>query len=141
MRPRRTPTLAARLAPLLCLLLLLVGCSGLEENRRNSNFGLQNLSYEKALRWGEYKTAAAYIKPGVVTEPIDFADYDQIQVTDYRGRHTSQESGGNKVTLEVRISYLRKNTVSVRNLDQTLVWEYDESTERWWLLTPLPKFE
>ena len=122
-------------------LLLIGGCAGLEEDRRNSNFGLQNLSYENSLRWGEYKTAAAYIKPGTLDEPIDYEIYDKYQVTDYKVRNTVRSEDGNTVTLDIRINYVRKNTVSVRQVDMDVIWEFDETTERWWMLSSLPKFE
>ena len=135
--------LGQRLTLALALLgpLLLGVCAGIEEDRRNSNFGLQNLSYENALRWGEYKTAAAYIKPGTLAEPVDFDHYDQFNIADYKVRNTTRSEDDNTVYLDIRISYMRKNTVSVREVDQRVIWEYDEATERWWMLNSLPDFK
>ncbi len=126
-------------AALLCLLLL-AGCAGLEENRRNSNFGLQMLSFENAMRWGNYKLAASYIKPGLLDAPVDFDAFEGLQITDYKVRNTVTSADESQTTLELRISYLRKGDASVRSLDHTQLWEYDEETKRWWLMTPLPEF-
>jgi hypothetical protein len=133
------PAPAFRLLIALCGLLLLGGCAGLEENRRNSDFGLQTLSYENAIRWGEYKLAASYIKPGTLAAPIDFGHYDGIQITDYQVRNTLRD-GESRITLELRISYLRKGEVAVRQVDQEQVWEYDEGSKRWWIIGGLPEF-
>jgi hypothetical protein len=127
-------------ATLLCLLLL-AGCAGLEENRRNSNFGLQMLSFENAMRWGEYKVAAAYIKPGLLEAPVDFDAYEGVQITDYKVRNTVTSADESQTTLELRISYLRKGEITIRTLDETQVWEYDEASKRWWLMNPLPEFK
>jgi len=121
--------------------LLLGGCAGLEEDRRNSNFGLQLLSYENAVRWGNYKLAASYIKPGLQMEPIDFDAYDGIQIADWKVRNTINSEDGNRTTLELRIHYLRKGEASVRKIDREQTWEYDKETKRWWLITPFPKFD
>lgn len=134
------PKAAAHLAVALCGLLLLGGCAGLEENRRNSDFGLQTLSYENALRWGDYKLASGYIKPGTLSAPIDFDRYEGIQITDYQVRNTVTE-GEERVTLELRISYLRKGQAALRQIDQQQVWEYDEGSKRWWIIGGLPQFE
>ena len=119
--------------------LLLGGCAGLEENRSNSDFGLQTLSYENAIRWGEYKLAASYIKPGTLAAPIDFGRYEGIHVTDYQVRNTLRE-GDARITLELRISYLRKGEVAVRQVEQVQVWEFDEESKRWWIIGGLPEF-
>jgi len=121
--------------------LLLGGCAGLEEDRRNSNFGLQLLSYENAVRWGEYKLAATYLKPGLLTEPIDFDAYEGIEIADWKVRNTIHSEDGNQTTLELRIKYLRKGEASLRKIDRVQIWEYDEETTRWWLITPFPKFD
>jgi hypothetical protein len=121
--------------------LLLGGCAGLEEDRRNSNFGLQLLSYENAVRWGEYKLAASYIKPGLLTEPIDFDSYDGIEIADWKVRNTINSEDGNQTTLELRIHYMRKGEAQVRKIDRVQTWEYDKETKRWWLITPFPKFD
>jgi hypothetical protein len=124
----------------LCLLLL-GGCAGLEENRRNSDFGLQMLSFENAIRWGNYKLAAAYIKPGHLETPIDYDAYEGLQITDYKVRNTVTSADEEQTTLDLRISYLRKGDVTVRTLDHTQVWEYEETSKRWWLMTRLPEFK
>ena len=129
-----------RFATALLCLLLLAGCMALEENRRNSNFGLQMLSFENAMRWGEYKVAAAYIKPGLLEEPIDFDALEGLQITDYKVRNTVTSADESQTTLDLRITYLRKGEVTIRTLDETQVWEYDEGTKRWWLMGPLPDF-
>ena len=129
-----------RFATALLCLLLLAGCMALEENRRNSNFGLQMLSFENAMRWGEYKIAAAYIKPGILETPTDFDAYEGLQITDYKVRNTVTSADESQTTLDLRITYLRKGEVTIRTLDHTQVWEYDETTKRWWLMQPLPAF-
>ncbi len=133
---RSYPSLCA----VLLALLLIGGCSGLEENRRNADFGLQALSFENAMRWGNYKLAATYIRPGTLTTPIDFDLYEGVQITDYKVRNTVRDPDDTRITLEVRIAFLRKGEASVRTVDQTQPWEYDATVKRWWLMTSLPDF-
>ncbi|MDX1593964.1 MAG: hypothetical protein R3298_06930 [Gammaproteobacteria bacterium] len=123
------------------LLVLLAGCAGLEEDRRNADFGLQTLSFENAMRWGNYKLAATYLKPGPLTEAADPGRHEGVQITEYKVRNTLRSPDENRVTLDLRISYLRQGEASVRTLDQVQTWEYDEENKRWWLMTPLPAFE
>jgi hypothetical protein len=49
--------------------------------------------------------------------------------------------GESRITLELRISYLRKGEVAVRQVDQEQVWEYDEGSKRWWIIGGLPEFQ
>ena len=122
---------------------LIFGCAGLQtEKGKMDLFDRTSRAYDRALRWGQYEEAFAFIKMTAPDSPApDFEDYRQIRVTAYKVKQTIIDESYSKVMRIVDIQYYRMSNVTVKNLTHHQKWEYDEAEDRWYLISELPVFE
>ncbi len=125
------------------LVLLIVGCAGIETRKQMTLFGETSKAYGLAIRWGEYEEAVAFKRIGDKDDNLpDFAEYRQVRVTSYKVKKTIvDEKSFSKVLQIVDIQYYRMSNVTVKNLINRQKWEYNEEEDRWYLLSELPNFE
>lgn len=120
------------------LAVTLLGCGALSGGKRSSNYQMQMLAFENAMRWGEFQSADKFRKRGPGAAPTDFGAYEGIRVSAYRVLSTAPSPDGNRVVRTVKIDYYRETSPGVRSVTQRQVWEYDPEAEVWMLAGPLP---
>jgi len=124
------------------LVLLIVGCAGIETRKQMSLFDETTRAYGRAIRWGQYEEAFAFKRlTDKDDNSPDFAEYRQVRVTSYKIKKTRIAEDFSKVLQIVDIQYYRMSNVTVKNLIDRQKWEYDEEEDRWYLLSELPNFE
>jgi hypothetical protein len=124
------------------LVLLIVGCAGIETRKQMSLFDETSRAYGRAIRWGQFEEAFAFIRLADKDDNLpDFAEYRQIRVTSYKIKKTRIAEDFSKVLQIVDIQYYRMSNVTVKNFIDRQKWEYNEEEERWYLTSELPDFE
>jgi hypothetical protein len=124
------------------LVLLIVGCAGIETRKQMSLFDETSRAYGRAIRWGQFEEAFAFIRLADKDDNLpDFAEYRQIRVTSYKIKKTRIAEDFSKVLQIVDIQYYRMSNVTVKNFIDRQKWEYNEEEDRWYLTSELPDFE
>jgi len=125
------------------LVLLILGCAGIKTGQQMALFDETSRAYDRAIRWGDYEEAYAFINLSDQDENLpDFAEYRQIRVTSYKVKKTIvDEEGFSKVMRIVDIQYYRMNNVTVKTFIDRQRWEYNQEKDRWYLMSELPAFE
>jgi hypothetical protein len=124
------------------LVLLIVGCAGIETRKQMSLFDKTTRAYGRAIRWGQYEEAFAFKRLADEDDNLpDFAEYRQVRVTSYKIKKTRISEDFSKVLQIVDIQYYRMSNVTVKNFIDHQKWEYNEEEDRWYLTSELPDFE
>lgn len=122
-------------------IVLLSGCGALAGSKRSSQFDLQMLGFENALRWGNFKSADTYRKRDPGQLPSDYPDYKDVRVTAYEVQSQVPADNGDRITRVVRIDYYWASSPSVRSFEHVQEWVYDPAAGLWFLHSELPQFK
>lgn len=126
-------------AILLVFLFLSSGCGvGQQQGRL---FELSNLSYERALRWGDFNKALAFHQGR--NEPLDEAtraELKQIRVTAYDIVY-ARRVGENEIEQVVEVKYYLEDRAVERETTFDQRWEFDPEKKSWYLTSPFPEFQ
>ena len=124
------------------LILLGIGCLVASDVGAGRNYNKRLEEYGHAIRWSDFDTANAFVKP---TENDDTwakaADmYKDIRVADYVVENTKYQKKQKQVLQTVEILYYRVNNPTIRTFIDRQRWEYDTNEKEWYLMTGLPTF-
>lgn len=127
---------------ILALMLLLGGCaSGLEKKNALEE---RQYDYSAAIRWGNFEGAWNAVDPEYrkahPKTALEFARYDQIQVSGYSDLATEVAADKLSARREIQISVINKHTMTERSLRYTEAWRYDPAAKTWWVTSGLPDF-
>jgi hypothetical protein len=130
----------------ICLVLLICGCSGLQlqtDREKMNLYDKTTKAYDLAVRWGEWEDALAFLKRSGQDDALpDLEDYRQVRVTAVKVKNTIIDKQSLSIAQRVvDIQYYRMSNVTVKNLQNRQVWEYNEEEDRWYLISGLPVFE
>lgn len=130
----RTPRMNAAI-PLLCLVLpILISCSTFSEKKNDESHLAQNIeAFNSALRWEEYKIAAAMLPPHLLDEFWRQADAVQghMRIMDFEIRNILLEQGGFYGTAMLRFRYYYRNDPQVRTKTLRQQWRFLEKEKKW----------
>lgn len=131
-----------RLVPLALLLLLLTGCTTVDEKKKSMTLHSTMRAYESTIRWGDFETAYGFIKLDDAEDPgPDPSDLKAIKVTAYTSRITSVSEDGMEAQVVAEISYYNERRMSVVELVDRQTWRFDLEAGKWYLAVPLPAFK
>ena len=123
-----------------CLLVtLLTGCATLDEKKKERRFEDTIMLYERAIRWADFATAAAFQRLEQTTMQQAIPS-DSIRVTSYRQLNSQMLADGHEIRLTVQIDYYNNDTFKVVTLTDNQVWKFDPGETAWYITTPLPAF-
>jgi hypothetical protein len=130
----------------ICLVLLIWGCSGLQlqtDREKMNLYDKTSKAYDLAVRWGEWEDALSFLKRSDQDDALpDLEDYRQVRVTAVKVKNTIIDKQSLSIAQRVvDIQYYRMSNVTVKNLQDRQVWEYNEEEDRWYLISGLPVFE
>jgi hypothetical protein len=124
------------------LIFLILGCAGVQTGKKMTLFDDTARAYLRALRWGDYEVAYAFKNSsGTDNKPPDFEDLRQIRVTAYDVKQTILSEDQSTIVRLVDFQYYRITNVTVKNLIDRQIWEYDKEANRWYLTSDLPDFK
>ena len=100
-------------------------------------------AYDLSVRWGEWEDALSFLKRSDQDDALpDLEDYRQVRVTAVKVKNTIIDKQSLSIAQRVvDIQYYRMSNVTVKNLQDRQVWEYNEEEDRWYLISGLPVFE
>ena len=99
-------------------------------------------AHASEMRWGDIQRSLAYVDPEVLKEhpPTSFelSHWQQLRIAGYR-EQPYELVDSTHATQVVEVELINKHTQAVRSVIDRQQWRYDVETERWWLMTGLPK--
>lgn len=99
--------------------------------------------YAGAVRWSEFEVAQTFLSPELqrtrALSDLEIERFKQVQVTDYQFKRAVSQDETRYVQL-VEIRLINKHTQVERVLLDRQEWEKDPESERWWLVSGLPRF-
>lgn len=125
---------------LLCLALIMTGCSAIEKDRRAVGLQAATHGYESAVRWGYLENAFGFLHPDLregQTLPVNMGG---LRVTSYDVIQPPVIQPDGSATQIVIIDYLFEDTQVVKRLTDRQIWRWDETGGGWWLHSGLPQF-
>ena len=124
------------------LLLMIFGCASYQEKKTMEKFNTIARSYELSILWSEFDAAATHIKPDADEGELpDFDKLKNIKVSRYKAKKVALSNDKKQVAQVVEIQYFRKDQMIVQTIVDKQVWEYDEQSKRWFLISGLPNFK
>jgi len=131
-----------RLALLPALLLaLLAGCNPVKSEQRLELLDASIRTYEKMLRWAEYREAAQYIRPREgEAEPVDYALLESVRITRFQSIKRIVTEARDAAVILANIEFYHEDYGVVYEMEYTENWYYDETEEHWFLDGALPDF-
>jgi hypothetical protein len=130
------------IAGLTVFALLMVACATIETGNRMSLFDDTTRAYDSLIRWGSFEQAQGFKKLSETDANLpDFDGYRQIRITDYVAKQSIVSPDKSKVIRFVDIQYYQLRDVTIRNLSDRQIWEYDDQEDRWYLISDLPVFK
>lgn len=126
----------------LVLLFVLAGCAS--GGKQMSGLERAQYDYSAAIRWGDFEGAWTLVDPEYKkTHPmseLEFARYQQIQVSAYRDLASTVAADNTTAMREIQIGVINKHNMTERSTRYTERWRYDPVAKAWWLTSGLPNF-
>lgn len=99
-------------------------------------------SYAAAVRWGDFDTAAEFIRSRNTTPtPVDREFLKGIRVTAYDIKRGLLSADDREAVFQVTFNYYHTDSATVHTLIDRQSWWYEEEAKRWLLDGSLPDFQ
>jgi hypothetical protein len=118
--------------------MLLVGCAGYQQSKKESALNSTLSSYQTAMRWGHWETLVSY--RGAKAPAVPEFDFDNIRVTSYEIRQPPVSTDENTAHQVVQIGYVLNDQQRLRKLYDRQEWRYDPEAKQWRVFSPFPDF-
>ena len=100
---------------------------------------ISTISYEKAIRWGDFSKAKSFHKKSPELSDLERRRLKFYRVTDYATLQTSTPDEFNSFAL-VEIKYYKNDRPVIKAFTVKQHWKRDEDSEIWYLDSSFPKF-
>jgi hypothetical protein len=132
------PTRRTALGVLAAIALAISGCAGVQESVALEQFDYFVHGFVRAVRWGQFEKARAYMAPGAdAPEPSALKG---VKVSDASLGPAKLSEDGTRITCPVTFRYYRTDTMVERTQTVEQVWRYDAETRSWALESGFPTF-
>ncbi len=126
----------------LAVCLAVVGCRDVPSERRAISLDTTLKTYNKLVRWGEFRDAANYLVAREGGErDLDFSEFEGVRITGLELMSQGMADDGLEVRVQNRIHYYRDDSAVLRTVVDNQLWWYDEERKRWFLDGRLPDFK
>ena len=123
---------------LLAGVLAAAGCSGMKESYRSSQFETRSFELVRAIRWGEYEMAVAFLAKEAEAPDPDI--FQAVKISDYKTGAYQISEDAMRITQPVTFRYYRTDIYIERSTTVEMVWQYDTDRGDWFLLNGFPSF-
>ena len=97
------------------------------------------MSYERALRWGDFSRAKSFHKKAPTLSDLERRRLKIYRVTNYETlQHNTKDL--HNANLFVEIKYYKSNQASVKTITVKQRWKRDKDGKIWYLDSPFPNF-
>ena len=100
---------------------------------------ISTISYEKAIRWGDFSKAKSFHKKSPELSDLERRRLKFYRVTDYATLQTSTPDEFNSFAL-VEIKYYKNDRPVIKAFTVKQHWKRDKDSELWYIDSPFPKF-
>lgn len=130
------------LAMLLLATLAACGAIPLGKSDRATVLDAAINNYRKLIRWGYYDEAAKYLRTAD-GKPFaaDLKNAARYRVTNYNVSSQMMADDSKEARVIATIEYYELDSGVIRILHDPQMWWYDAKGKRWYLGSPLPKFD
>lgn len=97
-------------------------------------------AYDRAVRWGNYQMIPAFRSKDKADEVLDYDRLKSIRVTGYSQKQFRVSDKGTEADQIVEIRYYDENVAREKVEIDSQKWNYDDDSNRWVLISDLPKF-
>ncbi len=120
---------------------LLSACGGRMSKKQSLDHTLYQ--YAKVMRWADFNTAMTFFSPDMdaANKPssTDIERLKQFGVSSYVSAPILPGETDNQIFQDVQLKLYNIHTKREKVVVDRQIWEYDEETKRWLLLSGLPK--
>ena len=97
------------------------------------------MSYERALRWGEFSRAKSFHKKAPTLSDLERRRLKIYRVTNYETlQHNTIDLQNANIFVEIK--YYKNNQASVKTITVKQRWKRDKDGKIWYLDSPFPNF-
>lgn len=97
------------------------------------------MSYERAVRWGEFTRAKSFHKDAPTLSDLERRRLKLYKVTAYKTLQNDTPNRHNAYLL-VEIKYYKNDRPVIKSMTVKQHWKREAESEIWYLDTPFPKF-
>jgi hypothetical protein len=126
-----------------CVIMMLFawGCSKIVDIKQKDSFSHSSKAYRQAILWSEFEYAMSFHKTDP-QNPIELDPlYKKIKVTGYEEKHHVVNSDVSQIEQTVHIQYYWVDQMLEKNIMVNLLWEWDNNSNTWYLISGLPGFK
>ncbi len=120
---------------------LLSACGGRMSKKQSLDHTLYQ--YAKVMRWADFNTAMTFFSPDMETidkpSNTDIERLKQFGVSSYVASPILPGDNENRINQDVQIKLYNVHTKREKVVIDRQIWEYDDESKRWLLLSGLPK--
>ena len=122
--------------------LLCVACSSVSHMIRLEAYDATASQYAKAVRWSDFDSASSFLQGTDIDQRFELIkELKRIKVTGYTVKMFEVSAEKDKVSQLVEIKYYTLTNPTLKSTLDHQHWEYDDSKERWYLVSGLPQFK
>ncbi len=114
------------------------GCAGMQKSYRSSQFETRSFEFLRAVRWGYYERAVAYVAKEAETPAPDI--FETLHFSNYKTGDWQISEDAMRVTQPVTFHYYRTDNYTERSTTVEMVWQYDADRGDWFLVSGFPAF-
>ena len=123
---------------LLAAVLTAAGCTAMKESYRSSQFETRSFDLVRAIRWGEYEMAVAFLAKEAEAPDPDI--FQAVKISDYKTGAYQISEDAMRITQPVTFRYYRTDIYIERSTTVEMVWQYDADKGDWFLRSGFPSF-
>ena len=132
------PHLRKSMIALLAASLAAASCAGMQKSYRSSQFETRSFDLVRAIRWGEYEMAVAFMaREAAAPDPEIF---QAVKLSDYNTGAYQISDDAMRITQPVTFRYYRTDSYIERSTTMEMVWQYDTDRGDWFLRSGFPSF-
>ena len=121
------------------IIVMLAGCSGINQNMKMKDFVRTAEGYSKAISWSEFEVAAQFGKSEESDDLLqDLEKLEGVRITDYTIKNFYTRDNDNTVEQIVEIKYYRTNEMLHKKKLIKEMWHYDQVEKQWYIDSRLP---
>ena len=129
-----------RLFKLVSLIIVSTGLFACSTTDEIELLDLQTMSYERAVRWGEFARAKSFHKDAPLLSDLERRRLKNYRVTNYSILNTRTPDPHNSYLI-TEIKYYKNDRPVVKSITVKQHWKREKESEVWYLNSSFPKFK
>jgi hypothetical protein len=129
-------------ASIIVIMILLSGCTQLENIKKKQMFSDINNAYRNSILWSDFEYALSFQKKNSLKGQVELDPmYKKIKVTAYDEKRNVVNSNATQIDQTIHIQYFWVDQNLEKSIIDYPVWEWDPHSQNWYLISELPVFE